>query len=237
MPPIRALMILNQKLINMDKNQVFHHIIEQGLVPLYFHPDKDVSVHVMKALYNAGIRIVEYTNRGTHALENFSHLRRIADKELPGLKLGAGTIKSKKNATGFINEGADFIVCPGMIEEVADVVNNNDLLWIPGCMTVTEIIRAENLNAKLVKLFPGSLLGPSYVMAVKEIFPDLLFIPTGGVELEMENLQAWFKAGVCAVGMGSKLISKYILENKDYNEITKLTTIALGFIKDIKNNG
>ena len=111
-----------------QKKPALDLIIEQGLVPLYFHPDKDVSVHVMRALYNAGVRIIEYTNRGKPALENFLHLRKIADKELPGLQLGAGTIKSKKDAAGFINEGADFIVCPGMIEEIADVVNNNDLV-------------------------------------------------------------------------------------------------------------
>jgi len=212
-------------------------ITEQGMVPLYFHSDKEVSGHVLKALYDAGIRIVEYTNRGEPALENFRHLRNMADKELPGLQLGGGTIKGKKDATGFINEGADFIVCPGMVEEVAEVVSNNNLLWIPGCMTSTEIIRAEMLDAKLVKLFPGSLLGPSYVTAIKEVFPGLSFMPTGGVELERENLRAWFKSGVCAVGMGSKLISKLVLENEDYDKITQLTTIALDFIKDIRNNG
>lgn len=216
------------------EEEALYLIIKQGLLPLYFHQDKDVSIRVLKALYSAGSRTVEYTNRGETALENFVHLRKITDKELPGLQLGIGTIKSEKDAVAFINAGADFIVCPGMIEEVGEVVNNSKLLWIPGCMTTTEIIRAESMDAKLVKLFPGSLLGPSYVVAVKEIFPRLLFMPTGGVELEKGNLQTWFKAGVSAVGMGGKLVSKTLLENQDYDEIIKLTKIALDFINDIK---
>lgn len=216
------------------EEEALYLIIKQGLLPLYFHQDKDVSIRVLKALYSAGSRTVEYTNRGETALENFVHLRKITDKELPGLQLGIGTIKSEKDAVAFINAGADFIVCPGMIEEVGKVVNNSKLLWIPGCMTTTEIIRAESMDAKLVKLFPGSLLGPSYVVAVKEIFPRLLFMPTGGVELEKGNLQTWFKAGVSAVGMGGKLVTKTLLENQDYDEIIKLTKIALDFINDIK---
>ena len=147
---------------------------------------------------------------------------------LPGLQeLGAGTIKNKKAAIEFIDAGADFIVSSGMIEEIAEATNKNNLLWIPGCMTATEIILAENTGAILVKLFPGNLLGPSYVTAIKEIFPGLLFMPTGGVEVSEENINAWFKAGVAAVGMGSKLVSRSLVENKDFDTITTLTQQTL----------
>ena len=203
-------------------------------MPLFYHDSAETSVEVLKVLYESGIKAVEYTNRGDNALDNFTAMRKVVDDEMPGMHLGAGTIKTDADAELYVAAGADFIVCPVLNVEVGIIVHKAGLLWIPGCMTMTEIIRAENLNAKLVKLFPGSLLGPSYVMVVKEIFPDLLVMPTGGVELEKENLQAWFKSGVCAVGMGSKLISKFVLKNEDYNEITKLTTIALDFIKDIK---
>jgi 2-dehydro-3-deoxyphosphogluconate aldolase/(4S)-4-hydroxy-2-oxoglutarate aldolase len=220
----------------MNKNKIVLNLIaEQGVVPLYFYPDKEVSIQVLKALYKGGVRLVEYTNRGENALENFLELRKTADKELPGLMLGAGTIKDKIEATEFINEGADFIISPGMIEEIATVTHRNGLLWVPGCMTATEIVRAEDAGAELIKLFPGSLLGPSYVSAVKEIFPDLMFMPTGGVELSEENLSAWFRAGVSAVGLGSKVISKEVLEKREYELIEQAAAKALMMVKKIRS--
>ena len=220
----------------MNKRKtVLNLITEQSVMPLYFHPDKEVSIQALKALYKGGVRVVEYTNRGQNALENFLQLRKVIDKELPGLKLGAGTIKNKIEATEFIKEGADFIVSPGMIEEVGVITHSNGLLWVPGCMTATEIIRAEDAGAELVKLFPGSLLGPSYVTALKEIFPGIMFMPTGGVELNEENLGAWFRAGVAAVGLGSKVISKEVLEKKEYGLIEQAAVKALMMVKKIKS--
>jgi len=220
----------------MDKKKkVLNLIIEQGILPLYFHPDAGVSVQILKAMYQAGIRVVEYTNRGETAWENFLQLRKVADKELPGLQLGAGTIKDKIAATEFVNEGADFIVCPGTIEEVAAVVHRNNSLWVPGCMTTTEIIRAEDLGAQLIKLFPGNLLGPTYVTAVREIFPELLFMPTGGVGANEESLSMWFKSGVSAVGLGSNLISKDLVEKRDYISIESVTKKALQTVQRVRS--
>ena len=220
----------------MNKRKVVLNLItEQSILPLFFHPDKYVSIEVLKALYKAGMRIVEYTNRGTNALENFIERRKLTDKELPGLQLGAGTIKNKIDAIEFINEGADFIVSPGMIEDVAAVAHTNNLLWVPGCMTATEIIRAEDAGATLVKLFPGSLLGPSYVTAVKEIFSELMFMPTGGVDVTEENMSAWFKAGVSAVGLGSKVISKEVLQSKHFDVVQQAAEKALLLVKKIKS--
>lgn len=213
---------------------IIKKIAEQGMLPLYFHADPSVSVEVLKALYAAGIRSVEYTNRGEAALENFKLLKETRDRELPELLLGIGTIKRKKDAKAFIKAGADFIIAPGMIEEVAETVHKEDMLWIPGCMTTTEIIRAEDAGAKLVKLFPGNLLGPSFVSAIKELFPGLYFMPTGGVEVNKENLTAWFKSGVVAVGMGSKLITKDILEKKDYEQLINKTKEAITLVQEVR---
>src|SRR5882724_1517827 len=205
----------------MDKRtEIISTIRQQGLVPLYFHASAEVSIDVLKALFHGGCRVIEYTNRGSEALKNFEQLRKVCDAELPGIYLGAGTIKDESAANDFINAGADFLVSPGLAEDVFDATYSDKILWIPGCMTITEIMKAEQFGIELIKLFPGSVLGPSYVQAIKEIFPKLLFMPTGGVELEKENLQAWFGAGVCAVGMGSKLISKNILEKKEYQKIS-----------------
>ncbi len=217
-------------------NGIIKKIAEQGVLPLYFHPDPTVSIEVLKALYAAGIRAVEYTNRGEAALDNFKLLKETRDQELPELLLGIGTIKRKKEAKAFMKAGADFIIAPGIIEEVAETVHKEDMLWIPGCMTTTEIIRAEDAGAKLIKLFPGNLLGPSFVSAIKELFPDLLFMPTGGVEVSKENLTGWFKSGVVAVGMGSKLITKEILANKDYSQLAVKTKEAIALVNEVRGH-
>ena len=141
-------------------------------------------------------------------------MRKLCDTELQGMYLGIGTIKNAGQAQAFIDAGADYIISPGLVEDAAEVADKNNLLWVPGCMTPTEIIRAEQLGAKFVKLFPGNILGSAFLQAIKELFPDILFMPTGGVDLDKDNIAGWFKAGVAAVGMGSKLISKPLLEAK-----------------------
>jgi 2-dehydro-3-deoxyphosphogluconate aldolase / (4S)-4-hydroxy-2-oxoglutarate aldolase len=219
----------------MDKKDKLLQLIpEQGILPLYFYKDTDVSLEVLKALYRAGIRTVEYTNRGEAALQNFKKMREVCDKELDGMYLGIGTIKNAEMAKTFIDAGTDFIICPGLIDEVAHVADKNKMLWVPGCMTPSEIIHAENIGAKMIKLFPGNILGPQFMSAIKALFPDLLFMPTGGVDLDKENIAGWFKAGVCAVGMGSKLVSKSLLEQKDYTKIETLTKQAIEIVASVK---
>ncbi|MCA6451110.1 MAG: bifunctional 4-hydroxy-2-oxoglutarate aldolase/2-dehydro-3-deoxy-phosphogluconate aldolase [Chitinophagaceae bacterium] len=220
----------------MEKKETILSLIpQQGILPLYFYKDTGVSIEVLKALYSAGIRAVEYTNRGEAALQNFKEMRKVCDSELKGMYLGIGTIKNGEMAQTFIDAGTDYIICPGLIESVAAVADKNRMLWVPGCMTPTEIIRAETLGARMIKLFPGNILGPGFMSAIKELFPGLSFMPTGGVELDKDNISAWFKAGVCAVGMGSKLITKQLLEAKDYAQITKDTEKVLAIIQSIKS--
>lgn len=216
------------------KSELLQAIPAQGVLPLYFHKDREVSVEVLKALYHAGIRAVEYTNRGVAALQNFREMRKVCDAELQGMLLGIGTIKNRVMAEKYFEAGADFFVCPGLIPEVIDVAGKNDLLCIPGCMTPSEIIAAENMDMKMIKLFPGNILGTEFLSAIRPVFPDLLFMPTGGVDLDEANIAAWFKAGVCAVGMGSKLVSNKLLEQKDYRKIGELAGQALAMVKAVK---
>ena len=213
---------------------ILNTIQSQGIIPLFYHDELSVSVNVVNVLYNAGVRVIEYTNRGITALENFKVLLKIRDERWSELILGIGTIKFVEQAKDFVNAGADFIICPGVITEVAKVVHDAGLLWVPGCMTSTEIIIAEQSGAKLIKLFPGSLLGPSYISALKEIFPNLMFMPTGGVEVNEENINAWFKTGVVAVGLGSKVISKELMQQKDYITMGNLAKKALQIVQSIK---
>jgi 2-dehydro-3-deoxyphosphogluconate aldolase/(4S)-4-hydroxy-2-oxoglutarate aldolase len=161
-------------------------------------------------------------------------MRKVIDSELNGMYLGIGTIKDGAMAQTFIDAGADYIICPGLVESVAEVADKHNMLWAPGCMTPSEIIRAETLGAKMIKLFPGNVLGPGFMSAIKELFPNLKFMPTGGVDLDRANIEGWFKAGVCAVGMGSKLVSKDVMENKKYDELIASTKSVLEIIKLIR---
>ena len=216
------------------KNELLQLSPQQGILPLFFHKDAEVSIQVLKALYNAGIRAVEYTNRGEAALANFKLMKQLCESEMKDLYLGIGTMKNAEMAKTFIDAGADYLICPGWVPEVAEVADQHDMLWVPGCMTPSEIIAAENKGARMIKLFPGNVLGPGFMSAIKELFPQLLFMPTGGVELDRDNIAGWFKAGVCAVGMGSKLITKPLLEAKQYNQITQATREVMAIIKSIQ---
>ncbi|EPR68161.1 bifunctional 4-hydroxy-2-oxoglutarate aldolase/2-dehydro-3-deoxy-phosphogluconate aldolase [Cyclobacterium qasimii] len=219
----------------MTKNEtILKKITDQAILPLYFDADETVSLEVLKALYAAGIRLVEYTNRGEAALNNFTKMVALRNSEMPDLLLGIGTIKNAQMATTYIEAGADFIICPGLVEEVVEVADKHDMLWIPGCMTPSEIIRAENLGAKMIKLFPGDMLGPNFMAGIKSLFPNLIFMPTGGVSLDKDNVEAWFKAGVSAVGMGSKLVSKQLLQDKNYAKIQEMAKKAIEVVNEVK---
>lgn len=218
----------------MKKETLLALVPQQGILPLYFYKDTQVSIDLLKALYSAGIRTVEYTNRGEAALTNFKAMRAVCDNELKDMYLGIGTIKNGEMAKVFIDAGCDYIICPGLVESVAKVADANDMLWVPGCMTPTEVIAAENLGAKLIKLFPGNIIGMAFMQAIKELFPNLLFMPTGGVDTTKENIEGWFKSGVCAVGMGSKLVTKAIMDNKQYDELITATKNVLAIISECK---
>ena len=215
-------------------SQITESIINQGMLPLYFNPDETVSVDVLKAIYRAGVKAVEYTNRGEAALRNFTKLIEVRNAEMPDLKIGVGTIKNVAQAKSYMAVGADFLVSPSFVKEVADYAVSEGIFYAPGCMTPSEIIDAENAGVKFIKLFPGDMLGPKFLSSIKDIFPNLLFMPTGGVDTTKENIQGWYKAGVCAVGMGSKLISKDLMAAKDYATIETSTREVLALIQGIK---
>ncbi|GAO44853.1 hypothetical protein [Flavihumibacter petaseus] len=215
---------------------ILEALSDTGLMPLYYHPDPGICCQLLKAIYDGGARLVEYTNRGTMALENFRVMRSYADENLPGLLLGIGTIKDAKSAKLFLKGGADFVVSPGMDEVIGEMVHKAHRLWIPGCMTATEIMKAEAAGARIVKLFPGNILGPGFVRAVREVFPQMQFMPTGGVDTERTNLENWFSSGVIAVGLGGALLRKDLLADLNYSAITEEIKRVLEYIYDIKKS-
>ena len=153
------------------KQQVTDSIINQGMLPLYFNPDETVSVEILRAIYKAGVKAVEYTNRGEAALSNFKKLVAVRNEEMKDMLLGVGTIKNLQQAEDYIAAGCDFMVSPGFVKEVSDKANSIGMFYAPGCMTPSEIIAAENNGVTFIKLFPGNMLGPEFLSSIKEILP------------------------------------------------------------------
>ena len=208
---------------------------ETGMVPVFYHAETEVCLEVLQACYAGGARVFEFTNRGDFAHEIFAELVKYSRTNFPELMLGAGSVIDGPTAALYIQAGADFIVSPVIKEDVAIVCNRRKILWSPGCGSLTEISRAEELGAEVVKIFPAQQVGgPDFVAAIKGPCPWSSIMPTGGVEPTEENLSAWFKAGVHCVGMGSQLISKQLIAAKDYTKLEELTRNALQIIKNIR---
>ena len=209
---------------------------ETGMIPLFFHNDIELSKKVLKACYEGGARLMEFTARGDFAHEVFGELTKYAIKELPGMIMGVGSVTDAGAASLYMQLGANFIVTPVLREDIAIVCNRRKVLWSPGCGTLTEIARAEELGCEIVKLFPGDIYGPNFVKGIKGPQPWTSIMPTGGVSPTEENLKGWFDAGVTCVGMGSKLISKEILANKDFKGLENKVKDALEIIKTVRKN-
>ncbi len=207
---------------------------ETGLVPLFYHPDIDVCKKVLKACYDGGARLLEFTARGDFAYEVFAALNKYAIKELPGMILGVGSITDAGAASMYLQMGANFMVTPSFREDVAIVCNRRKVLWSPGCGSLTEINKVEEMGCEIIKLFPGDVYGPKFVKAIKGPQPWTSIMPTGGVSTEKENLRAWFDAGVSCVGIGSQLICKGILDNKDYKALENKVQLTLTTIKELR---
>ena len=212
--------------------KVSQHILSSKLIPLFYENDVVVVTEVVKALYAGGIRTIEFTHRGVNALENFKALVALKN-EMPDLFLGIGTIKNEVDAKNYIDAGADFLISPVFDASVADIAYLHKVLWIPGCMTPTEIHHAQVAGCNIIKLFPGNVLGPGFIEAIKPLFNDVHFLVTGGVDATEQSILSWLNAGAAGVGLGSKLITKSLLANKQYGELTEISKKLLS-IEGIK---
>jgi len=214
--------------------QVAQKMAEQGMVPLFYHPDIELGKAVLTACYKGGARLLEFTNRGDYAHEVFRKLNKFCEQELPEMIMGVGSVTDAGSASLYMQLGANFVVTPVLREDIARVCNRRKVLWSPGCGTLTEICRAEELGCEIVKLFPGGIYGPNFIKAIKGPQPWTSIMPTGGVSPTKENLEGWFNAGATCVGMGSKLIKKEENGEFDLQKIESLTREALQIIKALK---
>lgn len=216
--------------------EVAQRMKETGIVPVFYHQDIEVCKKAVKACYDGGIRVFEFTNRGDFAHEVFNELNKFAAKETPEMIMGVGSVVDAGTTSLYIQMGANFIVSPILNAEMAKVCNRRKIAWSPGCGSLTEISYAEELGAEVVKIFPGSQVGgPSFVKAVRGPFPWTSIMPTGGVEPTEENLQGWFDAGVHCVGMGSKLFVKDSDGNIDYDGLTQKVKDTLALVKKLRS--
>ena len=223
----------NIVMAQFSRLQVAIQMKESGLVPLFYNSDINVAKDILKSCYDGGARLLEFTSRGDFTYEIFGDLIKYALKELPGMILGVGSVTDGAAASLYMQMGANFIVTPVLREDIAIVCNRRKVLWSAGCGSLSEIAKAEELGCEIVKLFPGNIYGPGFVKAIKGPQPWTSIMPTGGVSTDPENLKSWFEAGVVCVGMGSKLISKDIVLNKKYSELTEKVSKTLNLIKKI----
>lgn len=199
---------------------VLNSIYEVGFIPLFYHKDADTACKIVEACLNGGARAIEFTNRGDGAHLVFEQIQRNFEND-SHLILGAGSVVDAGTASLFLQLGAEFIVGPTLSEEVAATCNLRKVAYVPGCGSVTEIAQALKLGVEFCKVFPGGAVGgPSFIKSVLGPLPWVSLMPTGGVEPSEENLGMWFKAGVACVGIGSNLISKKDVDQKNFTAIT-----------------
>ena len=202
------------------------------MVPVFYHKNAEVCKNVVKACYDGGVRVFEFTNRGDFATLVFAELNRWTIENCPEMIMGVGSVIDEGTAAMYLALGANFIISPVIDEGTARVCNKRKVAWSPGCGSVTEINRAHELGAEVVKIFPGTQVGgPDFVKAVKGPMPWASVMPTGGVTPDENNLKAWFQAGVTCVGMGSQLFPGEVLKDENWNFITEKCAETLMIIK------
>jgi 2-dehydro-3-deoxyphosphogluconate aldolase/(4S)-4-hydroxy-2-oxoglutarate aldolase len=218
----------------MNKIEVLRKIREIRLMPLFYHQDSGTATGIMKAVFEGGLGLLEFTNRGSNAMPVFERLVRFKNEFYPGDLLGIGSIVDASTASRYIQAGADFVVSPLLNRELMETCAEHEVLHIPGCSTLTEIHQAELWGAELVKVFPAAQLGgPSYIKAIKGPCPWLSIVVTGGVKASKEDLKAWHEAGVEGFGLGSDLISGKLISSGDYTGLTGKVQELVHFVRTL----
>ncbi len=217
-----------------EKKQILDELKRTGVVPLFTHDDPATALNVIDAAYRGGVRAFEFTNRKKNSFEVFTHLLQHASK-YPDLMLGIGTIMDGATTKKFIDAGAHFIISPILKLEMAEVCHAHDRLWIPGCATLTEIVTAKENGAQVIKVFPGSVLGPGFVSAIMPVVPDLNLMITGGVEPTEKNLKEWFHAGAMCVGLGSQLFSKELIDGGNWTGLEEKVRNLIALAKQVRS--
>lgn len=216
---------------NLTSSEVHAQLEATRIAPVFYNADVMFSQKILQACYDGGMRVFEFTNRGDKAAGVFKALREFVNKNCPELALGIGTIYTTSEAQQFIELGADFIVQPVTVAAVGEVCESKDIPWLPAAATLNEIYHATQLGAEIVKLFPGNVLGPGFVKAIKGPMPNVKVMVTGGVEPTEESLNAWFSAGANYLGMGSQLFAMPLKTDEDFAALRERVANMMQFVK------
>jgi 2-dehydro-3-deoxyphosphogluconate aldolase/(4S)-4-hydroxy-2-oxoglutarate aldolase len=219
---------------SLTKEEILQVARVQGLLPPFNHPDEKVAKQILDAVYAGGLRIIEFTNRSENALDVFSSLIKYADKKMPDLIIGIGTIMNAKQAKQFHKAGARFIVAPTLSLDVGAYCSKQNLFWCPGAGTATEVVQAHEWGASLVKIFPAEILGPTFVRALKGPCPWTKLMPSGGVTLDESNIREWLDSGVECIAIGSQLFSKEIMKEGNMKMLEQRIAGLLSVIKKLR---
>ena len=218
----------------MHQNLILEKLHKTRLLPLFYNDDVNVSKNLIDALTSASLNVIEFTNRGADAKNIFPELITYVENKTE-VNLGIGSIKSTEEAKLFIDLGAKFIVSPFLDEEIGKTCQNNEVLWIPGCGTLSEMIKAEQIGAQLIKLFPGSVYGSKFISSVLAPCPWLKIMPTGGVTTDQDNIKGWLDAGAFCLGMGSNLFPSNLLNSSDTAQLQTHIESVIRKIKSVSN--
>lgn len=211
-------------------------MIDIGVIPVFYTPELESAKEIVRALFQGGAICIEMTNRGDGAIDVFKELEKFCISSCPEVILGIGSVIDSPTAAMYISHGANFVVGPAFDKDTAKTCNSRKVPYSPGCGTVTEIHNAETYGVEICKIFPGKQVGgPEFVKSVKGPCPWTSIMPTGGVDPTYESLKEWFGAGVSCVGIGSNLITKEIIQNKDFKKLSEDVKRVIGIIKDIRN--
>jgi 2-dehydro-3-deoxyphosphogluconate aldolase / (4S)-4-hydroxy-2-oxoglutarate aldolase len=217
-----------------ERIDVLSSMYDTGFVPIFYNADIDIAKNVASACVDGGAELLEFTNRGDHAIEVFCELEKYCRRNLPDLVLGVGTILDPHTAALYMAHGASFVVGPNLNPEVAKLCNRHKIAYVPGCATVSEISNAEELGCEIVKIFPTSeAVGPEFVKAILGPCPWTSIMPTRGLDCTEESLRPWFDAGVACVGLGTRLITKEIMELGDFKTLADRVAKVADIITDL----
>lgn len=217
----------------MEKKEIYQRVKDSGMIPVFYYDDKETSLNVFRACVKAGMKVIEYTNRGEYALENFKALVK-ERKNYPDVTLAIGSVFNVAQVDTFSEAGADVIVSPIVDVEVGTYCLVHDIAWIPGVGTATEAYQAHQIGAQVIKVFPGAVLGPDFIQSILAPMPWLSLMPTGGVEPTEVSLSQWYDSGVVTVGMGSQLLDKSTISSGDFVALESKMKSALELVNKIK---
>jgi 2-dehydro-3-deoxyphosphogluconate aldolase / (4S)-4-hydroxy-2-oxoglutarate aldolase len=206
------------------KNDIINKLEQSKIVAVIRADTEDDAYLITNACVKGGIRFIEIT----FTIPNASKIiKKLCDTFInQEIIIGAGTVLDNKTAKIAIESGAKFIVSPTFDIKTSKICKKEQIPYIPGCLTITEIMNAINHGCDVIKLFPGSAFGPSYIKSIHGPLPNIKIMPTGGISLS--NISDWVKNGAFALGVGSELTSP--AKNKDYEKITKN---AIDFIEAV----